>query len=419
MAREINRLTAKTVEGLREPGLHADGAGLYLRIDQTLNRRWVWVYFWQGRRREMGLGSASTVSLKNARLAADEARKLLASGIDPIEDRKKAIAQSAPRTFGEQALAVIADLEPGWRNPKAAPQWRASLQTHAKKIWNRPVASIDTADVLAVLTPIWQTLPETAGRVRSRIERVLDVARIEGRRDGENPARWRGHMQLLLARQARVRGHHDAMPYEELPAFMQDLRTRSATAARALEFAILTATRTGEVLGATWSEIRGDVWLIPAERMKAAKEHRVPLTVRALAILEEMKPLRTQGDYLFPGDQRIEPLSNMAMLMLMRRMGFGAATTTRMGQQDVVEGSRPGYTVHGFRSTFRDWAGDLTTHPRELIEQALAHNVGGAVERAYRRRDALAKRRDLMDAWASYCTTPPNSNVRQFPQRTA
>ncbi|MDP2259072.1 MAG: integrase arm-type DNA-binding domain-containing protein [Caulobacter sp.] len=399
MAREINRLTTKTVEALDEPGLHADGAGLYLRIDQTGSKRWVMVYFWRGKRREMGLGSAAPVtgvSLKAARLAAGAAREQLAQGIDPIEARRLEAAAVSPRTFGEQALAVIAELETGWRSPKAGPQWTASLKQHAAAIWDRPVAAIDTPDVLSVLTPIWQTIPETATRVRARIERVLDVARIEGRRSGENPARWRGHLQLMLARQIRERGHHAALAYEQLPDFIARLRARPATAARAMEWAILTATRTSETREATWGEIHGDVWIIPRERMKAGRDHRVPLTPRLLEILDEMAPARAAGDYIFPGDQRIEPLSRMAMLMLLRRM-------------DVTD-----VTVHGFRSAFRDWAGDCTSHPREVIEEALAHVVGGAVERAYRRRDALAKRRALMTDWATFCATPAGSNVIPF-----
>lgn len=398
MARAINRLTTKTVEALDEPGLHADGAGLYLRIDQTGNKRWVLVFFWRGKRREMGLGSAAPtgVSLKAARAAASAAREQLANGLDPIEQRRLEAAAVSPRTFGEQALAVIAELETGWRSPKAGPQWTASLKQHAAAIWDRPVAAIDTPDVLSVLTPIWQTIPETATRVRARIERVLDVARIEGRRSGENPARWRGHLQLMLARQIRERGHHAALAYEQVPDFIARLRARQATAARAMEFAILTATRTSETREATWSEIQGDVWIIPRERMKAGRDHRVPLTPRLLEILDEMAPARAAGDFIFPGDQRIEPLSRMAMLMLLRRM-------------DVTD-----VTVHGFRSAFRDWAGDCTSHPREVIEEALAHVVGGAVERAYRRRDALAKRRALMTDWATFCATPPASNVIPF-----
>jgi integrase len=218
---------------------------------------------------------------------------------------------------------------------------------------------------------------------------------VKGLRAGENPARWRGHLQLLLARQVRTRGHHAALAYEGVPAFLQQLRERPATAARALEFTILGATRTTETREATWAEIDGDVWTIPAERMKTGKPHRVPLTPRMVELLDEMRPMKAAGGFIFPGDQRVDPLSRMAMLMLLRRM-------------------EASFTVHGFRSAFRDWAGDCTNHPRDLIEEALAHAVGNTVERAYRRRDALAKRRDLMSAWEKFCVTPPAANVIPF-----
>lgn len=393
MPRSINRLTDKTVKALTEPGMHADGAGLYLKIDQTENRRWVLVYFWRKKRREMGLGSAAAVSLKAARLAADEAREKLRAGEDPIAARK---VETGSVTFGALAERVVKDLEPGWKNEKAGEQWRASLNIHAKALSKMPVADVQTADVLAVLTPIWQRIPETASRVRARIERVLDVAKVEGLRTGENPARWKGHLALLLARQARKDRHWAALPYEQVPAFIEELRVRRATAAEALEFAILTACRTMEVLGATWEEIDGDVWTIPAERTKTSTAHRVPLTPQMWVVLERVRPLRTKGDFIFPGDQRIEPMSNASMLMLLERM-------------------KKDFTVHGFRSSFRDWAGDCTTHPREVIEAALGHAVGSAVERAYRRRDALEKRRLLMEAWSTYCTTP--SNVVRFPDQ--
>jgi integrase len=393
MARAINRLTVKTVAALREPGMHADGAGLYLKVDQTLNRRWVLVFFWHGRRREMGLGSAETVALAAARQAAATARQMVAEGVDPIGARKLEVG--AAITFREFAEQVIVDLTPGWKSPKTDDQWRASLDTHASSIAKRPVSDIDTEDVLTVLKPIWQTIPETASRVRARIERVLDVAKIKGLRKGENPARWRGHLQLLLAKQARIRGHHTALAYEGVPAFIQRLRERPAIAARALEFTILAATRTTETREATWAEIDGDVWTIPAERMKASKPHRVPITARMREILDEVAPLKAPGDFIFPGDQCIEPLSRMAMLMLLRRM-------------------EESFTVHGFRSAFRDWAGDCTPFPRELIEEALAHTVGNAVERAYRRSDALAKRRALMEAWEQFAVTPPGANVIPF-----
>ncbi len=393
MARAVNRLTVKTVAALREPGMHADGAGLYLKVDQTLNRRWVLVFFWRGRRREMGLGSAEVVSLASARQSAATARQMVADGVDPIGARR--LETGAAVSFEDFAEQVIVDLTPGWKNPKSADQWRASLKTHAGAIAKRPVSDVDTADVLLVLKPIWHAIPETASRVRSRIERVLDVAKVKGLRTGENPARWRGHLQLLLAKQPRARGHHTALAYDGVPAFIQRLRARPAMAARALEFTILAATRTTETREATWAEISGDVWTIPADRMKAGKPHRVPITARMREILDEVAPLKAHGDFIFPGDQRIEPLSRMAMLMLLRRM-------------------EEAFTVHGFRSAFRDWAGDCTGHPRELVEEALAHAVGNAVERAYRRSDALAKRRALMEAWEKFATTSPCANVIPF-----
>ena len=393
MAREINKLTTREVNALERPGMHSDGAGLYLKIDQTLTKQWVLVFFLAKKRREMGLGALSKIDLKKARLLAAEARALVAAGKDPIAERKReAVAAS---TFGDVATRAIAALQDGWRSNKTAAQWTSSLKTHAAEIWKMPVSEVGTAHVEAALKDIWQTIPETASRVRARIEHVLDVARVEGLREGENPARLKGHLKLLLGRQARKKGHHAAMPYEDLPGFMQRLRLRKANSARALEFTILAAARTGETRGARWSEIDGDVWVIPAERMKAAREHVVALTPRMIEILDEMRFQRGPGDYLFPGDQRIEPLSNMAMLLLLQRMGVET-------------------TVHGFRSTFRDWAGDCTNFARDVAEMALAHQVGDETELAYRRRTALSKRRALMEAWETYCTTPPAANILQF-----
>lgn len=393
MAREINKLTAREVAALDTPGMHADGAGLYLKIDQTLSKRWVLVYFQAKKRREMGLGSASTVDLKTARAAAAAAKQLVADGRDPIAERK--LADRSADTFGDVATRAIARLEDGWRSKKTAGQWLSSLKTHAAGLWKTPITEIGTRAVIDVLQPIWQSLPETASRVRARIEHVLDVAKVEGLRTGENPARWKGHLELLLGPQARKRSHHAAMPYEDVPAFVQRLRLRRANAARALEFTILGATRTMETIGARWSEIHDDLWRIPGDRTKSGREHVVTLTPRMLEILEEMKFQRTAGDYIFPGDQRIEPMSNMAMLNLLQRMGVEV-------------------TVHGFRSSFRDWAGDCTNFAREVAEMALAHLVGDETELAYRRRTAIDKRRELMTAWGVHCTTPPSSNVRQF-----
>lgn len=393
MSRPTNRLSARTVAAAKKPGRHADGGGLYLHVDPSLAKRWVFVFQWRGKRREMGFGSTQLVSLAAARDAALDARRMVASGVDPIAAR-----QTVHRvvTFGEVADEVLAGLELSLTNPKHHAQWRTSLTVAAKPLQPLPVDEITTDDVLAVLRPVWKRTPVTASRLRGRIERVLDAAKARGLRTGENPARWRGHLDVLLPKNKRlVRGHHAAMPMEQLAAFMAALRDRPAVAARALEFTILTAARTGESLNARWSEIdlEAGIWIVPAERMKARVEHRVPLTPTALAVLADVRPLlRTAKDgWVFPSQNGRRPLSQMSMLMLLRRMGV----------EDC--------TVHGFRSTFRDGAGDCTEFPRELIEAALAHTIGNALERAYRRSDAFAKRQTLMQAWADFCrkAAPP------------
>lgn len=384
MAREINRLSPRGVVTLTKPGRHADGGGLYLVIDKSGAKRWLFMFRWDGKLKEMGLGGLSKVGLAAARRAAENARECLGRGLNPIAVRRE--AAEVP-SFGEVADALIADLSPQWRNAKHKAQWAMTLKEYAAPLRDLSVDKVDTAAVLAVLKPVWTTRPETASRLRGRIERVLDAARAKGHRTGENPARWRGHLDHLLPkRQMLSRGHHAAMPFEDVGAFVHELRGRDAVAALALEFLILTAARSGEVLGATWDEFElGDkpVWTVPAGRMKGGREHRVPLTTRAVAILEKVRPLRT-GDHVFPGREKGKPLSGMALEMLMRRM-------------------KAPFTPHGFRSSFRDWAGEASTFPREVAEAALAHTVGDATERAYRRGDALEKRRKLMDAWAGYC----------------
>ncbi|MBC6982864.1 site-specific integrase [Caulobacter sp. 17J80-11] len=379
--RAINRLTARTVATITKKGLHADGLGLYLRVDS--GKRWVFIFQWEGARKEMGLGSAATVSLAEARQLARDAHELRKAGKNPIEERRK--EKVAPKTFGEVAEALLDDIEGGWRNAKHRQQWRNTLRTYATTFWNVPVDAVTTDQVLRALKPLWTEKAETAQRFRGRVERVLDAAKAQGLRSGENPARWRGHLSLLLPKPSRVsRPHHAALPFEEIQSFLGRLGALSAVSARALEFTILTAARSGETLGAKWSEIDLEkrVWTVPAERMKAGVQHRVPLTDKAVALLESVAGL---GEvYVFPGSRPGKPLSNMAMEMLLRRMKVAV-------------------TVHGFRSTFRDWAGETTDFPRETAEAALAHKVGDEVERAYRRGDALEKRRKLMDAWASYC----------------
>jgi integrase len=378
----MGKLTARKVETAK-PGKYGDGGGLQLAVASSGAKKWVLRFLWKGKAREMGLGSYPEVGLAEAREKAMVGRRRARSGIDPIADRRK--DRSTP-TFGELADEVTGQLAEGFRNEKHRAQWRMTLTVYAGPLRAKPVDKIETTDVLAVLRPIWQEKPETASRLRGRIERVLNAAKAKGCRSGENPAAWRGHLDNLLPkRQKLTRGHHAAMPYADIPAFVARLREREAVAALALEFAILTAARSGEVLGARWREIDFDtrVWTIPAERMKAAREHRVPLNTRAVAIVHKMNDART-GDHVFPGTVRGRPLSAMAMDMVMRRM-----------DEHV--------TVHGFRSSFRDWAGNETHFPRELAEADLAHVVGDKAEQAYRRSDALEKRRALMEAWAAYC----------------
>lgn len=399
MARQLSRLSPRAVQTITKPGRHADGGGLYLSVGPGEARRWVFLYRWRGRLKEMGLGGLSSVGLAKARQKAQAARELIADGIDPLEAKR---ASAAVPTFGEMADAVVADLGPQWRNEKHRAQWAATLTTDAAALRSIPVDKIGTAEVLETLKPIWSVKPETASRLRGRIERVLDAARAKGFRSGENPARWRGHLDHLLPkRQKLTRGHHAALPYGEVPAFVADLRARDATAALALEFAIFTAARSGEVRGATWAEIdlSAKVWTVPAARMKAGRPHRVPLTERTVAILEKVKPLTggEPGALVFPSAKPEKPLSDGAFAALLRRM-------ERAGE----------FTPHGFRSSFRDWAGEVSTFPRELAEAALAHVVGDETERAYRRGDALEKRRKLMDAWARFCEPRQGDNVRRL-----
>ena len=387
-------LTARKVETAK-PGKYGDGANLYLVVSKTGARKWVLRFTWRGQPKEMGLGSAASVPLANAREKAASARRKIAQGLNPIDERKR--DDDIP-TFGEMADDVREALSAGFRNEKHRAQWKSTLETYAAPLRAKPVDTIATNDVLAVLKPIWTTKAETASRVRGRIEKVLDAAKAKGFRGGENPARWRGHLDHLLPRPLKLsRGHHAAMPYEEVANFIAKLRTREATAALALELCILTAARSGEILGMRWSEIDFDnkVWTVPASRMKAGREHRVPLSSPAIAILRHLEKMKI-GNFVFPGQARGKPLSNMAMEMMLRRMKADDAT------------------VRGFRSSFRDWAGNVSNFPRELIETALAHVIGDKAEQAYRRRDALKKRRKLMDAWAAYCARPKTGEVVAF-----
>lgn len=394
MARPVNRLSALFVRTAKEPGRYADGGNLYLSISPNGGRRWVFLFRWKGKPTEMGFGSAREVALARAREKATEARALLAEGLNPIEKREQ---QRAIPTFGEAADALIDSKEPGWRNTKHVAQWRMTLTEYAASLRSKSVDSIDTEDVLKVLKPIWQTKPETASRVRGRIEAVLDAARAQGHRSGENPARWRGHLDKVMpARRILSRGHHAAMPYADVPAFVELLRANPTTSNLALEFLILSAGRSGEIMGATWGEfdLQEKVWTIPPSRMKAKQQHQVPLTGRMLEILSRIDGTdRSSGAIVFPGARGNAPLSTMALAMALRRLGAAE------------------FTVHGFRSSFRDWAGDLTSFPADLAEAALAHTIKSATVRAYRRTTALERRREMMAAWASYLQRPAGAVV--------
>ena len=382
------KLTAVTVRNLTKAGLYADGLGLYLQISKWGTKSWIYRYMVKGRAHKLGLGPIYTVSLSEAREAALDARSGLRRGVDPIVARKAALGllrleAAKEMTFRQCAEAFIDANRAGWRSAKHASQWPATLQAYAYPAFGHlPVAAIDTALVTRALEPIWVSKTETASRLRGRIESILDWARVRGYRTGDNPARWRGHLEQILPRPSKVARieHHKALPYADLPTFMSELRAKQGAAARALEFAILTAGRLGEVAGSTWDEIdiANGVWAIPAERMKAHKEHRVPLSDRALAILTAL-----------PCD------------------GVNVFAANAHSIRKVLRDARAGVTIHGFRSSFRDWAGDATTFPREIAEAALAHSLGDETERAYRRGDAMAKRRELMSAWANYCERPP------------
>ncbi|MHB8285465.1 MAG: tyrosine-type recombinase/integrase [Caulobacteraceae bacterium] len=397
MPRPTNRLSHRTVATLTEPGMYADGAGLYLEVDAK-GKRWTFIFRLAGKRKQMGLGAVSDVSLAKARAKAVAARELVQSGKNPIGERDAERRRERALTFGEMADKVLLTVEKELSNAKHLGQWKKSLREHAAGLKDIPVTDVTTNDVLDILRPIWTEIPESASRTRARIERVLDAAKASGQRDGDNPARWKGHLAVLLPRRARAGAkHHTALPFDQVAAFITDLQKREATAARALEFTILTAARTGETCGATWGEIdfANKVWTIPADRMKAKVEHRVALSSRAIEILtaihagaENLGPRYTAPSApVFLGQRLKSALSSMGMEMLLRRIGTEV-------------------TVHGFRSTFRDWAGEMTDFPREVTEAALAHAVGNAVEQAYRRGDALEKRRKLMEAWGGYCAAP-------------
>ena len=386
MARKIGRLTALSVKRAKKPGLYNDGGGLHLQIAKDFSRSWIFRYGAQGRRWH-GLGPLHTITLAEAREKARDCRKLLLDGLDPIAEKRArkaaAKAEAAKQiTFAAAAETYIRDHHAAWKNEKNRMQWRNTLRDYAFPVIGKlPVAEVDTALVLRILQPIWITKTETAARVRMRIERILSWATVQGYRTGDNPARWEKHLDNLLPPQAKVAPvkHHAALPYAEVPAFIHDLHELDGFAAEALEFMILASARTGEIIGAEWGEfdLKAKVWTIPAKRMKAGREHRVPLAKRAVDIL---KALPRDGKRAFP-------LSNMAFLQLLKRAG------------------RTDITPHGFRSSFRDWAAETHDAARDVAEMALAHAVSDKTEAAYRRGDLFEKRRRLMDDWAAFCTS--------------
>lgn len=403
--RGAEKLSATKVAKLKEAGRYGDGRGLYLQIGPTGNKSWLFRYMIAGKAREMGLGPLHTIGLAAARDRAREARRLILDGKDPIDvrrtDKVRLFIEAAKAiTFEEAAKQYVAAHSPGWKNKKHAAQWTATLigpKAVTASINPLPVSQVDTALVMKALEPIWKEKPETATRVRGRIERVLAWATVRGFRQGDNPARWRGHLKEMLPAKSKIHKvkHHPALAYDQAPAFMADLRTRDSISARALEFTILNASRTEETIGARWDEIdlTSKIWTVPAARMKAEKDHRVPLTPCSIEILKAL-PREAGGEFVFPGGKAKQHLSNAAMAELLKGMAYPSTTPGRLA------------TVHGFRSTFRDWAAEQTNYPREVAEAALAHVTKDKTEAAYKRGDALEKRRRLMSEWERYCSKP-------------
>jgi integrase len=386
MVRRLNRLTAAAVNSLTAVGRHADGGNLYLSISPNGGRRWVFLYRWHGKPTEMGLGSVNAISLKQARELASAARSKIALGINPLVEKRR--QRTRAPTFGECAMDFIETNRSQWRNEKHIAQWSSTLEIYAEPIWKRPISDLETNDVLQILKPLWRSKQETASRLRGRMERIFAAATARGLRVGPNPAQWKHHLEHQLPKRNKLsRGHHAAMPFIEVPDFMARLRDQAGAAARALEFTILCAARTGETIGARLGEIDIDahIWMIPRERMKAGREHRVPLSAQALDIVNGRNLEDNDEDgFLFAGLRAGKPLSNMAMSQLLKRMD------TRV-------------TVHGFRSSFRDWVAECTSFPNEVAEAALAHTIRNAAEAAYRRGDLLEKRREMMQAWGDFC----------------
>lgn len=400
MAQVIDRLSAMKANRLKAPGMYLDGGGLYLQVsgdgDKRINKSWIFQFKLKGRTRQMGLGSFQLIGLAEAREKAKEARRQLLEGVDPLEARnaarvEKKLEEAKAVLFEDCGDRYVAAHKAGWKNQKHIDQWTSTLKTYVYPVIGAlPVQKVETAQVMDVIEPIWTTKNETAVRIRGRIEAILGWAKVRGYRQGENPARWKDHLDKLLPKPSKVRKkkHHPALPYDEIATFMAKLRRQDGMAARALEFTILTAARTTETLESEWKEIEEKelAWLVPEGRMKGERAHRVPLSAPAWAVISNRKLDREAGEKLiFPAAKKGERLSENAMLAVLDRMGYGHVT------------------VHGFRSTFRDWAGDCTNHPEEVAELALAHANADETEAAYRRSDAFKKRRALMDDWAVFC----------------
>ncbi len=403
------KLKPLKVERVKKPGRYGDGGNLFLYVSPSGAKSWVFKYMINGRRREMGLGAKSEVDLHGARDLATHYRKLVRNKIDPLEKRKQEQAADKGNTvnFTAAAKACIRAKQSEWRSPKTPDQWRNSLRDYAEPVFGHiPVSQIDLATVLKCLQPIWETKTETASRVRGRVETVLDWATVKGFREGDNPARWKGNLDQLLGKPSKVAPvqHFAALPYEEMPAFIAKLQQRTGIAPPAVLFTILTAARSGEVRGATWDEVdlKSAIWTIPKDRMKAGRDHRVLLSSAAMKVLGKMQPLQ-HDDYIFPGLKQSRPLSDQALTKTLRRMAITEEQAS----------------IHGFRSTFRDWVAEKTNYPSEVAEMALAHKVSNQVEAAYRRGDLLEKRRKLMESWAHYCFAKSADVVSLISERNA
>lgn len=428
MPRQLGKLSALQVTKLTKPGLYGDGGGLTLQITQAGVKSWLFRFMREGKAYGMGLGPTHTISLSEARQKALEARKLLLDGVNPLLAKQQGriaaeLEQAKILTFDQCAEAYIAAHKASWKNAKHQDQWTNTLKAYARPVFGHlPVAEVDTALIVKCLSPIWESKTETASRVRGRIESVLGWATTSGYRTGDNPARWRGHLENLLANigKASRTKHHPSLSWQRIGAFMHALRSREGMAVRALEFTILTASRSGEVRGARWSEIDLDakVWTVPAERMKAKREHQVPLSAPAIKLLEGM----TQSDGLVFGRTKDDMLSDMTLTAVIRRMNENAKSTHEDAKSDDAKSGEEikplwsdpqgnAITAHGFRSTFRMWAAETTNYPREVAEHALAHQLPDAVERAYQRGSQFVKRTALMEQWGAYCAKPQTGTV--------